>query len=214
MGKRRWCRSLVDFDGGGGGLANGRIALRPAGWRPDFAAVISQNAVWGSFRVADHTSNIQPTHFQGAGYLRPQLLCSHQGRLISGSEPVPNWVHGLIDEWTKAAGIESGKLFRRVSSAGRAWGEAVTETLVWRVVKEFAAKIGVTKLAPHDLRRSCARLAPPAVNWSRFNSFLATCMQALIIIVEEQWKTPCSHVTMRGRRGRNVSAVARYDSSP
>ena len=27
-------------------------------------------------------------------------------------------------------------------------GEAVTEKLVWHVVKEFAAKIGVTKLAP------------------------------------------------------------------
>jgi site-specific recombinase XerD len=34
----------------------------------------------------------------------------------------------------------------------------VTEKLVWHVVKEFAAKIGVNKLAPHDLRRSCARL--------------------------------------------------------
>jgi site-specific recombinase XerD len=63
---------------------------------------------------------------------------------------------------TKAAGIESGRLFRRVSRAGRAWGEAVTEKLVWHVVKEFAAKIGATKLAPHDLRRSCARLCRAA----------------------------------------------------
>ncbi|HVI79188.1 MAG TPA: hypothetical protein VM715_13705, partial [Candidatus Acidoferrum sp.] len=37
--------------------------------------------------------------------------------------------------------------------AGKVWGEAVTEKLVWHVVKEFAAKIGVSKLAPHDLRR-------------------------------------------------------------
>jgi site-specific recombinase XerD len=72
--------------------------------------------------------------------------------------PVPDWVHGLVNEWTEAARIESGRLFRRVSSAGRIWGEAVTEKLVWHVVKEFAAKIGVKKLAPHDLRRSCARL--------------------------------------------------------
>jgi hypothetical protein len=34
--------------------------------------------------------------------------------------PVPDWVYGLVDEWTKSAGIESGRLFRRVSSAGRA----------------------------------------------------------------------------------------------
>jgi integrase len=30
------------------------------------------------------------------------------------------------------------------------------------VVKEFAAKIGAAKLAPHDLRRSCARLCRAA----------------------------------------------------
>jgi site-specific recombinase XerD len=76
--------------------------------------------------------------------------------------PVPDWVYGLVDEWTKSAGIESGRLFRRVSSAGRAWSEGVTEKAVWHVVKEFAAKIGVTKLAPHDLRRSSARLCRPA----------------------------------------------------
>jgi integrase len=32
--------------------------------------------------------------------------------------PVPDWVYGLVDGWTKAAGIETGRLFRRVSSAG------------------------------------------------------------------------------------------------
>jgi integrase len=52
--------------------------------------------------------------------------------------PVPDWVYGLVDEWTKSAGIESGRLFRRVSSAGRAWSEGVTEKAVWHVVKEFA----------------------------------------------------------------------------
>ena len=76
--------------------------------------------------------------------------------------PVPDWVHGLLDDWTKAAGINGGSLFRRVSSAGRVWGEAVTEKLVWHVVKEFAAKIGVNRLAPHNLRRTCARFCRAA----------------------------------------------------
>jgi site-specific recombinase XerD len=62
----------------------------------------------------------------------------------------------------KAAGIETGKVFRRVSSIGRPWGDEVTEKLVWHVVKEFAAKTGVSKLAPHDLRRTCARLCRAA----------------------------------------------------
>ena len=34
--------------------------------------------------------------------------------------------------------------------------------MVWHVVKAFAAKLGVPKLAPHDLRRSCARLCHTA----------------------------------------------------
>ncbi len=72
--------------------------------------------------------------------------------------PVPDWVSRLLLDWTTAAGITTGSLFRRVSSAGRAWGDAVTEKLVWHVVKDFAAKIGVSKLAPHDLGRSCARV--------------------------------------------------------
>jgi len=52
-----------------------------------------------------------------------------------------------------AAGIQGGRLFRRVSSAGKPWGDGVTEKLVWHVVKEFAARIGNDRLAPHDLRR-------------------------------------------------------------
>ena len=76
--------------------------------------------------------------------------------------PVPDWVHDLLDAWTTSAGITMGNLFRRVSSAGRVWGEAVTEKLVWHVVKKFANKIGVSRLAPHDLRRTCARLCRAA----------------------------------------------------
>ena len=34
--------------------------------------------------------------------------------------------------------------------ADKVWGERVTEKLVWHVVKEFALKIGVAKLAAHD----------------------------------------------------------------
>ena len=72
--------------------------------------------------------------------------------------PVPDWVRQVLQSWFTSAGLTNGKLFRRVSTAGKAWGDGVTEKVVWHVVKEFAKKIGVTKLAPHDLRRTCARL--------------------------------------------------------
>jgi integrase len=41
---------------------------------------------------------------------------------------------------------------------GRIWGDSRTEKAVWHVVKDCAKRIGVAKLAPHDLRRTCAKL--------------------------------------------------------
>ena len=72
--------------------------------------------------------------------------------------PVPDWVAQTIGEWITAAGISSGKLFRCVCRAGKAWGDFMTDRVVWHVVKDYAAKLGLPRLAPHDLRRSCARL--------------------------------------------------------
>jgi len=34
----------------------------------------------------------------------------------------------------------------------------MSEKAVWHIVKESARNIGVSKLAPHDLRRTCAQL--------------------------------------------------------
>jgi site-specific recombinase XerD len=72
--------------------------------------------------------------------------------------PVPNWVKTAIDQWTMAARIKTGRLLRCVNKTGSIWGEGVTEKVVWCVVKEFAAKANLQRLAPHDLRRTCARL--------------------------------------------------------
>ena len=41
---------------------------------------------------------------------------------------------------------------------GKTWGKRLTEKAVWHVVREYATKAGIDKLAPHDLRRTCARL--------------------------------------------------------
>src|SRR5271157_5410368 len=60
-------------------------------------------------------------------------------------------------------------------SVGKHWGDGVTERAVWHVVKEYARKLGLAQVAPHDLRvraRSCAMRREE--NWIRFNSFSAT----------------------------------------
>jgi site-specific recombinase XerD len=72
--------------------------------------------------------------------------------------PVPDWVKQTIDDWLAAARITTGRMFRCVCRAAKAWGEGMTERVVWHVVKQYAAKLGLARIAPHDLRRSCARL--------------------------------------------------------
>ena len=47
------------------------------------------------------------------------------------------------------------------------WGSALSEKVVWHVVRQYARKAGIDKLAPHklaphDLRRTCARLCHQA----------------------------------------------------
>ncbi len=71
--------------------------------------------------------------------------------------PVPEWVKETLDTWLTAAGIESGPLFRCVCRAGKLWGKGISEKTVWHVVKKTATSMNIPRLAPHDLRRSCAR---------------------------------------------------------
>ncbi len=72
--------------------------------------------------------------------------------------PMPDWVRNELNDWLLAAAIDRGKLFRRVNKVGKIWGEGITEKAVWHIVKESAKTVGIAQLAPHDLRRTCARL--------------------------------------------------------
>jgi integrase len=72
--------------------------------------------------------------------------------------PVPAWVKNAIDEWKEASGIMEGALFRAIHRTGRVWGTGLTPKVLWEIVRAAASQAGIEKLAPHDLRRTCARL--------------------------------------------------------
>ena len=76
--------------------------------------------------------------------------------------PCPGWVKTAIDAWTEAAGIVNGRLFRSIRKSGAVWGSGITQNVVWYVVKNCARRSGINPLAPHDLRRTCARLCHAA----------------------------------------------------
>ncbi len=72
--------------------------------------------------------------------------------------PIPTWVKSTMDAWTTAAAITHGPVFRAINKAGRVWGDGMSPKVLWDVVRAAAARAGIEKLAPHDLRRTCARL--------------------------------------------------------
>jgi integrase len=72
--------------------------------------------------------------------------------------PIPAWVKVAVDAWKEASGITEGTLFRSINKAGRVWGSGMTPKVLWEVVREGASRARIGKLAPHDLRRTCARL--------------------------------------------------------
>jgi integrase len=72
--------------------------------------------------------------------------------------PIPTWVKTAVDAWTASVAITSGPVFRAINKSGRVWGDGMSPKVLWDVVRAAAARAGVDKLAPHDLRRTCARL--------------------------------------------------------
>lgn len=76
--------------------------------------------------------------------------------------PVPSFVKTRVDAWTGAAHLQAGPLFRALGKGGVLKARAMDENAVWLLVEEHARKIGIQKLTPHDLRRTCAKLCRAA----------------------------------------------------
>ncbi|HXJ43100.1 MAG TPA: site-specific integrase, partial [Bryobacteraceae bacterium] len=76
--------------------------------------------------------------------------------------PMPTWVKVAIDAWTSAVGLANGRMFRHVNRGDKVQGEAMSEKVVWQMLQQYATDAGVPGIAPHDCRRSCAKLCRAA----------------------------------------------------
>lgn len=75
------------------------------------------------------------------------------------SVPMPSWAKQAIDAYAGAANVVDGIMFRPINKAGRLTGEHMTEQAVYNLVTQYAVALGIRNLAPHDLRRTFAKLA-------------------------------------------------------
>ncbi len=76
--------------------------------------------------------------------------------------PVPTWVKAAVDNWMTAAGVTMGPIFRPINKAQRIGNSGFSSKVIWGVVKAGCSKCGLENVAPHDLRRTCARLCHEA----------------------------------------------------
>jgi len=83
-------------------------------------------------------------------------LVGKHGRVRTA--PMPTWVKVAIDAWTSPAGVADAFVFRPVNRAERITGDRLGEKVVWQLIKPYAEATGVPGIAPHDLRRTCAKL--------------------------------------------------------
>jgi site-specific recombinase XerD len=83
-------------------------------------------------------------------------LVGKHGRVRTA--PMPTWVRVAVDAWASPAGATEGYVFRPVDRADRVTGLALGQKVVWQLIKPYADAAGVPGIAPHDLRRTCAKL--------------------------------------------------------
>jgi integrase len=83
-------------------------------------------------------------------------LVGKQGK--SRTVPMSAWTKLAIDEWTSAARITEGRVFRAVRCNGTLAGDRLSPQTIFRIVLEHSRSLGVA-IRPHDARRTFARLA-------------------------------------------------------
>jgi site-specific recombinase XerD len=80
-----------------------------------------------------------------------------KGRRVR-SVPMPGWAKSAVDRWTENAGIAEGRIMRSVNKADRVAGDGMTAQAIFEVVDRYSRSLGL-EFAPHDLRRTFAKLA-------------------------------------------------------
>lgn len=75
------------------------------------------------------------------------------------SVPMPNWSKAAIDEWGQAAGLHEGLVFRAVNKGDRVVGSRITPQAIYNIIIGYALELRNKGVAPHDLRRTFAKLA-------------------------------------------------------
>jgi len=118
------------------------------------------------------------------------------------SVPMPNWTKQAINEYTSKNNLSEGRLFRPLNKAGRFSGDRMTEQAIYNLVVDYAVSLGFGKFAPHDLRRTFAKLAHKGgsgmeqIQLSLGHSSIQT-TERYLGVEQDLTDAPCDHLGLR-----------------
>lgn len=119
--------------------------------------------------------------------------------------PMPAWTKVALDGWIRAilnSGITSpGRLLRSVNKGDRIVGDGMTAQAIFAVVRQYGEHIGLA-IAPHDLRRTFAKLAHKGhapleqIQISLGHASIQT-TERYLGIEQDLTDAPCDHLGLR-----------------
>lgn len=118
------------------------------------------------------------------------------------SIPMPNWAKAAIDEWSAASGAADGLVFRAVNKGDRVVGGGITPQAIYNIVVGYAEDLKNKGVAPHDLRRTFAKLAHKGgaavdqIQLSLGHESIQT-TEEYLGIEQDLTDAPCDHLGLR-----------------
>ena len=137
---------------------------------------------------------------------------------------VPDWVYDAVRQWLDVAQITNDKerIFRAVHKSGKICGQGLTDSAVWEIVLHYARLTSLGRLAPHDLRRSCAKLCRQAGgSLEQIQFLLAVCQRFIAYSTTELYsfgivarsRLDSNHGALPGRETGIADRGQRYDGN-
>ena len=119
------------------------------------------------------------------------------------SVPMPSWTKAAIDAWVEAAEIKTGRLFLPVNKSDRIFGNGkMGPEAIFAVVKRYSREIGIENFAPHDVRRTYAKLSHKGrapleqIQLSLGHQSIVT-TERYLGIEQDFTDAPCDHLGMK-----------------
>jgi site-specific recombinase XerD len=126
--------------------------------------------------------------------------------------PMPPWAKAAVDDWLAAAQFPAGLLLGAVNKGDRITGQGMSAQSIYEVVAAYGNQLGAT-LAPHDVRRTFAKLAHKGrapleqIQMALGHASIQT-TERYLGVEQDLTHAPCDHlgIRVRGDRGREPSS--------